>query len=37
MVEVNGAYKHGKHEQIWSNSLLVMSNARVAATENGRQ
>ena len=26
MVEVKGAYKHGRYEKIWLNSLHVMSN-----------
>ena len=29
MVDVNGAYKHGRYEKIWLNSLHVMSNMKV--------
>ena len=32
MVEVNGAYKHGWYEQIWLNSLCVMSNVKIFAS-----
>ena len=32
MVEINGAYKYGKHEGIWSDILCVMSNLKVFAT-----
>ena len=28
MVEVNGAYKHGKYEKLWLKSLCVMSTVK---------
>ena len=31
MVDVNGAYKHGRYDNIWLNSLRVMSNIKVFA------
>ena len=34
MVEVNGAYKHGRYEKIWLHTLCVMSNLKVFATQN---
>ena len=36
MVEVNGAYKHGRYEKVWLNSLHVMSNDKVFATLDGQ-
>ena len=36
MVEANGAYKHGRYEQIWLNSLCVMSNAKMFAMQDSR-
>ena len=35
MEEVNGAYKHGRYEEIWLNSLRVMSNVKLFATQDG--
>ena len=35
MVEVNGASKHGRYTQILLNSLHVMSNVKVFATQDG--
>ena len=35
MVEVNGAYKHSRHEKNWLNSLRVMSNVKAPATQDG--
>ena len=37
MVEVNGAYKHGRYEIIWLNSLHGMSNIWVSAKQDGWQ
>ena len=37
MVEVNDAYKIGRYEKIWYNSLRVVSNIKVFATQNGWQ
>ena len=34
MVEVNGAYKHGRYEKIWFNSLRVMANDKVFAKQD---
>ena len=31
MVEVNSAYKYGRYEKNWSNSLRVMSNIKLLA------
>ena len=36
MVEVSIAYKHGRYEKLWLNSLHVMSKAEVFATQDGR-
>ena len=36
MVEVKDAYMHGKYKQILSNSLHIMSNVKVFATQDGR-
>ena len=36
VVEVNGAYRHGRYENIGLNSLCVMSNVKVVATQDGR-
>ena len=36
MVEVNDAYNHGRCENIWLNSLHVMSNIKVFATQDRR-
>ena len=33
MAEVNDAYKHGRYENTWPNSLLIMSNMKVFATQ----
>ena len=33
MVEVSGTYKHDRYEKIWLNSLNVMSNIEVFATQ----
>ena len=33
MVEVNGTYQHSRYEQIWLNSLHVMSNATWLITQ----
>ena len=35
-VEVNGACKHCRYEQIWLNSLRAMSNIKVFTMQNGR-
>ena len=36
MIEVHDAYKHGRYEEIWLNTLRVMSNIRVFATQDGQ-
>ena len=36
MAEVNGAYKHGRYENIWVKSLHVMSNINVFAMQDGQ-
>ena len=36
MVEISGAYKHGKLDEIWLKSLRVMSNVKVFATQDGQ-
>ena len=35
MVEVNGALKHGRYDNIWLNGLRVMSNINVFAIQDG--
>ena len=35
MEEINGAYKHGKCEQIWLKTLHVMFNFKLFATQDG--
>ena len=34
MIEVNGAYKHGRYEKRWLKSLCAMSNVKVFATQD---
>ena len=36
MVEVNGAYKHGRYVKNWLKSLRGLSNFKVFATQDGR-
>ena len=36
MVEVNGAYEHGRYYENWLKSLRVTSNVKVSATQDGR-
>ena len=36
MVEVNGADKHGRYEQVWLNTLPVMSTVKVFAMQAGQ-
>ena len=36
MVEVNGAHKHGRYEEIWLNGMHPMPNVESFATQDGR-
>ena len=36
MVEINGAYKDGRYDKSWLNSLHVMSNIKAFATQDGQ-
>ena len=36
MVDINGAYMHGRYEEIWLKSLYIMFNVKVFTMQNGQ-